>query len=405
LRYPAFRRLVAAKTATTVGSWMQLVAAGWLTYKLTGSAASVGVITIASRGPGVVVAAYGGVLADRGGERRLGISVAVIQTLAAAALAASGSAGSIGVVEIYAATLVIGVGSAVTGPLIQNIVRQSVPSEMLSDANSINSTAYTTARMIGPLLGGGVVAALGASWCFAVNAASFLAVVALFVSLSREVEHRSHDSAGLRLALHEARIIPTLATVLVTIGAFSAFVAPIQELAPVIAREHGRGAHIVGFLLGALAFGGVLGSLLVTRVLKDNRPRHYALSATSGLAGLSVIALAFAPDILTSLIAMVFAGLFWDVYFVAAQTAIPTVSPRELVGTETGLFYALTLGGLAIGAPLLGLVIDATSIQIALSISGGLMILVSLWRATLLRRRLGSDSVSSGSLGAVDLTR
>jgi predicted MFS family arabinose efflux permease len=403
LRYPAFRRLVAAKTASTVGSWMQLVAAGWLTYKLTGSAASVGVITIASRGPGVVVAAYGGVLADRGGARRLGICVAVVQTLAAALLAAVAAAGSIAVAEIYAATLVIGVGSAIAAPLIQNIVPQSVPPEMRSNANSINSTAYTTARMIGPLVGGGVVATFGVSWCFAINAASFLAVVALFLSLPRDAEQRSHDAVGVRAALHHARVIPMLTTILVTIGAFSAFVAPIQELAPVIAHERGGGAHIVGLLLGALAFGGVLGSLLVTRFVKDNRPRHYVLSVASGLSGAAVIALGFAPDIVTALLAMALAGLFWDVYFVAAQTAIPTVSPHELVGSETGLFYALTLAGLAIGAPLLGLLIDATSVRAALSISGGLMILVALWRAAGLRRRLRAGRVEARRLATTDV--
>ena len=398
LRYPAFRRLVAAKTATTVGSWMQLVAAGWLMLQLTGSAASVGVITLVSRGPGVVMAAYGGVLADRGGERRLGISVALLQTLAAALLTVTAVTHSITVTVIYVATLVIGLGSAIASPLIQNIVPESVPTGMLAQANSLNSTAYTTARMIGPLAGGGLVAAVGVSWCFAINAASFLAVVALFLSLRRDPKGRAHEPTGLRAALHHARIIPLLATILITIGVFSAFVAPIQELAPVIASRDGSGAHLVGFLLGALALGGVLGSLLVTRFVEDGRPRHYVLSVACGLSGLSVIALGFSPDILTALGAMVLAGLFWEVYFVVAQTALATVCPQEVVGSVTGLFYALTLGGLAIGAPLLGLLADVTSVRAALTISGVVMMLVALWRAIMLRRRLrGSPAVSTGS--------
>ena len=198
--------------------------------------------------------------------------------------------------------------------------------------------------------------------------------------------------------MHHARIIPLLATILITIGVFSTFVAPIQELAPVIASRHGSGAHLVGFLLGALALGGVLGSLLVTRFVEDGRPRHYVLSVACGLSGLSVIALGFSPDIFTALGAMVLAGLFWEVYFVGAQTALATVCPQEVVGSVTGLFYALTLGGLAIGAPLLGLLADVTSVRAALSISGAVMMLVALWRAIMLRRRLrGSPAVSTGS--------
>lgn len=405
LRYPAFRHLVTAKTASTVGSWMQLVAAGWLTLKLTGSAASVGLITVASRGPGVVMATYGGVIADRGGARRIGIIVSLLQTMAAALLVVTASAHTISVAVIYGATLVIGVGSAMTAPLIQGIVPHSVPDGMLAQANSINSTAYTTARMIGPLAGGGLVATLGASWCFAINAVSFLAVVALFLSLPRDVEHRAHQTVKLRTALHHARVIPLLGGILVTIGAFSAFVAPIQELAPVIAREHGSGAHLVGFLLGALAFGGVLGSLFVPKVVADDLPRNYVLAATCGLAGLSIVALGFAPDIVTALIAMLAAGLFWEVYFVSAQTGLVTISPHEVVGSETGLFYALTLGGLALGAPLLGVLVDATSVRVALSVSGSLMVLVALARAIRLRHRLRTEAVADDSLVTINPPR
>ena len=384
---------------------MQLVAAGWLMFKLTGSASSVGVITLASRGPGVVMAAYGGVLADRGGERRLGIWVALAQTVAAALLTVTAATHSITVAVIYGATLVIGLGSAVASPLIQNIVPQSVPPGMLAQANSLNSTAYTTARMIGPLAGGGLVAAVGVSWCFAINAASFLAVVALFLSLPRDPKGRAHEPTGLRAAVRHARMIPMLATILITIGVFSASVAPIQELAPVIASRQGSGAHLVGFLLGALALGGVLGSLLVTRFVEDGRPRHYVLSVACGLSGLSVIALGFSPDILTALGAMVLAGLFWEVYFVTAQTALETVCPHEVMGSMTGLFYALTLGGLAIGAPLLGLLVDVTSVRAALSISGAVMMLVALRRAILLRRRLRADAGASDGLKATTVSR
>jgi predicted MFS family arabinose efflux permease len=133
----------------------------------------------------------------------------------------------------------------------------------------------------------------------------------------------------------------------------------------------------------------------VPRLVEDNRPRHYVLSATFALSGLSVIALGLAPDIVTAVFAMMLAGLFWEVYFVVAQIAIVTVSRPGLVGSETGLFYALTLGGLAIGAPLIGLLVDATSVDVALPIGGGLMVLVALWRATLLRRRLRAGAVAT----------
>jgi MFS family permease len=125
------------------------------------------------------------------------------------------------------------------------------------------------------------------------------------------------------------------------------------------------------------------------------------LSAACAFSGLAVIAVGFAPDIVIPVVAMVLAGLFWEVYFVVSQTAIPMICPPEVVGSEVGLFYALTLGGLALGAPLLGLLVDATSVRMALSISGGLMVLVALWRGTLLRRRLRAQAGADDSLVAI----
>jgi MFS family permease len=107
----------------------------------------------------------------------------------------------------------------------------------------------------------------------------------------------------------------------------------------------------------------------------------------------------------TALVAMIAAGLFWEVYFVAPQTAMVTICPREATGSVTGLFYALTLGGLAIGAPLIGLLADATSVGVALGVSGGLMILVALRRGTLLRRRLRAGAMTSEAVAATEVVQ
>jgi MFS family permease len=392
LRYPVFRRAVGARALSSAGGWMQTVAAGWLMFRLTNSAAAVGAITIVSRGPGVVLSGYGGVLADRYDERRLGVWVAVLQTLAASALAATALAHEIDPIQIYIATFVIGAAGAVANPLMQDIVPRSVPPGMLTAANSISATTYTIARMIGPLAGGGLVATLGIASCFWINAASFLFVVGMFAALPREIGLAKRESGGLRVAMREARVRPLLGAALLGVGAFSVLVAPIQELAPVIARQHGSSARVVGFLLGALALGSVIGSLLVNRLVKGDRPRRYVIGAASGLAGVSIIALGLAPNLLLTIAAMVLAGFFWECFFVTAQIALELESPSELLGREMGLFYALTLGGLAIGAPLTGFLFDLTGVRVGLVISGGLMVSFDAWRLIWLRRRLRRSS-------------
>jgi predicted MFS family arabinose efflux permease len=370
---------------------MQTVAAGWLMLELTGSATAVGALTVVSRGPGIFMSGFGGMLADRYDQRRLGLWVALLQAVAAAALAASAWDGGLSPAELYGATFVIGAAGAVANPLMQDIIPRSVPPEMLASANSISSTTYTIARMVGPLAGGGLVPAVGVASCFAINAASFFAVVAMFAAVPREIGLSQRASGGLRVAVQTARTRPLLLGVLIGVGLFSLFVAPIQELAPVIAREHGDGAHIVGFLLGALALGSVVGSLLVNRLAPQGRPRHYVIATASALSGASVIALGLAPSLALGLVCMVLAGIFWECFFVTAQIGLESESPREVAGREMGLFYALTLGGLAIGAPLMGLLFDLTSVGTGLVVSGALMMAAAAWRLSRARRHLRGD--------------
>jgi MFS family permease len=214
----------------------------------------------------------------------------------------------------------------------------------------------------------------------------------MFAALPREIGLAKRESGGLRVAMREARVRPLLGAALLGVGAFSVLVAPIQELAPVIARQHGSSARVVGFLLGALALGSVIGSLLVNRLVKGDRPRRYVIGAASGLAGVSIIALGLAPNLLLTIAAMVLAGFFWECFFVTAQIALELESPSELLGREMGLFYALTLGGLAIGAPLTGFLFDLTGVRVGLVISGGLMVSFDAWRLIRLRRRLRRSS-------------
>ena len=165
------------------------------------------------------------------------------------------------------------------------------------------------------------------------NAASFLPLLAVFATIPRELIARDGGaSGGIREAVAVARRRPLLVAAFIWVGTFSLLIGPIQELAPVIAHEHARGAHVVGFLLGALAAGSVIGSVVVSgRFTREGRPRYYVMSAAGGLAGLAVVALALAPSLPVALLAMAMAGVFWEVFFVLALTGCEVDAPPELV--------------------------------------------------------------------------
>ena len=156
---------------------MQTVAAGWLIFDLTGSAGAVGVLTFLSRGPGMVLSAYGGELADRYDRRKLVILLYICQAVPAALLALVAWEDISRVTEVYAASFLIGVAGALASPTLQQLVVATVPAELAKRATGLGSVSYNTARLIGPAVGGGLVAAIGPGPCFAINALSYFAVI------------------------------------------------------------------------------------------------------------------------------------------------------------------------------------------------------------------------------------
>jgi predicted MFS family arabinose efflux permease len=250
------------RTVSAAGSWMQTVAAGWLVFDLTGDAPAVGVLTFLSRGPGMVLSAFGGELADRYERRKLVALLYICQALPAAGLAVVAWEDISRVTEVYAATFLIGVAGVLASPALQQIVVATVPPELAKRATGLGSVSYNTARLVGPAVGGGLVAAIGPGPCFAINAVCYLAVIFMVVTLPAAAGAAPRARTRIRAALSAVRLDPLLRGLIMGAVLFSILVAPIQELAPAIARRHGDGAHLLGFLLTALAAGGLVGNVV-----------------------------------------------------------------------------------------------------------------------------------------------
>ena len=155
---------------------------------------------------------------------------------------------------------------ALSGPSLQQIVVATVPAHLAKRATGLGSVSYNTARLIGPAVGGGLVAAIGPGPCFAINAASYFAVILMVASLPPSAGAASRDRTRIRAAMSQVRLDPILRVLILGAVLFSIFVGPVQELAPAIARRHGDGAHLLGFLLTALAAGGLLGNPVRARL-------------------------------------------------------------------------------------------------------------------------------------------
>ncbi|MEW6582376.1 MAG: MFS transporter, partial [Actinomycetota bacterium] len=154
LRVRAFRQVWLAGLASNAGSWLQIVAAGWLVLRMTGSPAAVGALALVARGPSILLSGWAGALADRHDRRAVVAWTFVVQAAAAAGLAALQLAGSAGVAAIYAFTFAGGAGFALGLPAMLALIPSLVAPDRLPQAVSLNAAGIKLARAVGPPVGG-----------------------------------------------------------------------------------------------------------------------------------------------------------------------------------------------------------------------------------------------------------
>jgi predicted MFS family arabinose efflux permease len=253
------------------------------------------------------------------------------------------------------------------------------PQELTKKAIGESSIAYNLARFVGPLLGGGLVTALGAGWCFAINAATYLVMAWAVWTLPRRPMPHEDERVRFAGAVRRTLAHPLLGVVLLGSITFAILVTPVESLAPAIAHRHGEGAHVLGFLLGGLAVGGLIGNALRDWVDRHGVAMDRLMGASLVASALGLGGLALAPSVVVAVGAMVCCGIFWEVIFVeslsAMQTAIPTMS-----GVLTGVFFTATAGGATLGALLVGGLMDVVGVEVGLGIAALGAAVYGTWR-------------------------
>lgn len=177
LRDRAFRRIFAASFASQTGDWFQITGRALLVYQITGSAAALGVIYVASFVPMLLLTNVGGLIADRFDRRRVMITCQVLAMLGALAMAGLAASDTATLLNVSVISVFLGVVMAVTAPANSALLPMIVEPEHLSSAISLNSSVNSAARVIGPLLAGLLLPLVGLTWLFLLNAVSFLFVI------------------------------------------------------------------------------------------------------------------------------------------------------------------------------------------------------------------------------------
>src|SRR6202163_2520395 len=199
LQHRNFQLFIVGQLVSLIGTWMQSTAQLWLVYKLTGSAALLGVFGFANQVPILFLAALGGYIGDRYNRHHGVIWTQIASMVLAFALAALTFANIIQVWELIFVAFLVGVVNAFDVPIRQAFLVEMVVKEDLPNAIALNSSIFNGARVVGPAIAGFAIAWIGEGWCFFLNGVSFLAVIiALLMMRIEKVEVRASKGSPLR---------------------------------------------------------------------------------------------------------------------------------------------------------------------------------------------------------------
>ncbi|GAB3711648.1 MFS transporter [Mariniluteicoccus flavus] len=373
-----FRVYVASLFLGGLGTWVQRIAQDWLVLQLTGSASAVGVAVALQFAPVLLFGLYGGVLVDRFDPRRL---LAISQTIAALMAAALGVmvlTGTATVWSCYALALGIGLCSVVEQPARLQLVTQLVGMSRLRSALGLNSTAFQSAGLVGPLLAGVVIHTLGLGWCFVINMVSCAVVVAACALMRTGTPARAAVAAdvqrpsqvaqlkeGLGHVFRTSEIAWSIALVAV-MGIFGSNMAVL--LTAFSTLEFGTGVSGYGTFNALVAVGCVTGALVGARRRTTMRLRQLTL-VIAALGGLFVVT-SMAPNPVVFCALLVAVGVLTLTFLLSANSLVQMAAPEHVRGRIMSVYVLVLLGGQTIGGLLVGQIVDAYGARIGMMMNG-----------------------------------
>ncbi len=360
-RHRNFRLFFIGQFVSLAGTWMQVVAQGWLVFELSNSPFLVGLVTSLESLPILFLTLYGGVVADRVDKRR---ALLVLQTgmlLESLALTVLTATHHISVGWVMALAPVLGTLSAFEVPIRQSFMVEMVGREDLVGAIALNSSVFNLSRIVGPVIAGGLIATFGSAACFAANTVSFLGVILAFLLMRPPFPGAVSDSAdaeptfrdGMRYALGrtEPRSLLTLAATLSIFG-----LGPALAMLPVFARDVlGLDASGYGSLMAAVGVGAGGGAIAMAAT-GHRLDRYKVIRNATFLFALSLLLCAARTPLPVALVSFAMAG-FWSVLAaISTNTLLQTDAPDQLRGRVMGFYSFVVLGLAPFGSLQAGLV-------------------------------------------------
>jgi MFS family permease len=368
LRHRNYRLFFLGQGISLVGTWLTRFATLWMVYRLTGSGKMLGAVAFAGQAPSFLLSPVAGVLVDRWNRHKTIVVMQVFAMLQSAALALFAFTGWMQVWHLMVLGAVQGVINAFDMPARQSFLGQMIEDRAdLPNAIALNSSMVNGARLLGPVFAATLVGLFGEGWCFAIDAASYIAVIVSLLAMTvpaRPARARGGKVfAEMRAGWRYMHQIPTVRTPLLLLASTSVLGGAYSTLLPMIAGDSLDGGPAeLGVLMGAAGFGALVGALyLASRETVVGLPAVIGYMTTA--LGLGLVGLWWAPSTLLAVPFAFACGLGFMVQMASTNTIIQTVVDSDKLGRVMSLYGAAFFGGMPIGAVIQGTLADAIGPQ------------------------------------------
>lgn len=389
LKVPRFRRFFVGQAISILGTWVQGVAMSWLVYRLTGSAVLLGVTAFLSQAPQLVISPLAGLFIDRFDRRRLFLGLQVLMIAQANLLAAITALGVVTPAHLVGLAALFGVLNSVDTPLRQSMLGGMVEDRvLLRNAIALNASLFNSARFVGPPLAGLILSFTSESWCFAINAASFLGVA--FAVWRQPPAPRPSPAGGMAEAFRQGLAFAwhnlTIRTLLISVAALNLAGSAYVVLMPILAKESFAGdARTLGWLLGATGGGALAATLLVATRHRLDQLLRLVITGW-GCAALGLGGLGLSPGLTPALAAAFCIGLGISSVNVSTNALLQSMAPDAIRGRVISYFTALRFGMDALGGLAAGTLAAGLGVAETLGLEAGLVAAGALAMAAVSRR-------------------
>jgi MFS transporter, DHA1 family, staphyloferrin A biosynthesis exporter len=392
LRHLDFRYLCAGTFMMSAGQWIQQVTLGWLVYDLTGNSILLGMLNGLRALPFLVTGPMAGVAADRMDRQKLMLHTQYVLIVTAIIMAGLVASGLLEVWHIFVFTLITGIAWTFSEPVRQSLIPSVVPKAELANAIALNSGGFNLMKIIGPAVGGAMIAVFGAAGNFLVQGVAYAGVLVMIYLMHvppTPVEAR-RSSALTNLKEGFAYVWSTPAVLALMILAYvpRIFAVPYQTLMPVFQKDVlGVGPEGLGLLMAAPGVGAVLSVLVLASLTNRVKRQGLLLVGSIIILGAFLILFSQITSFWLALVVLVAVGGFQMLFLASTNTMLMLIVPDELRGRVMSL-YMLDRGLMPAGALFAGVVAHFIGGPLTVAIMGAIVIVLALmvaWRVPAIR--------------------